>query len=150
MTFRRVVEATPEIADAYRPGLQALRAVDRARVAAQRPRALRGSVDLDGALAVAYPDANRWDYGIGVQQVAGEKVYWTEVHPARDGEIDVMRQKLDWLKRWLQNSAEPLDDLPREFVWIASGGVAITQSSPRLRGLAAQGLVFKGGHFRIP
>lgn len=150
MTFRQAVEATPEIADAYRLGLRALRAADREKVTARRPRALGGSVDLDGALATAYPDARRWDYGIGVRQTHGDQVYWTEVHPARDDQIGVMREKLDWLKQWLRNSAPMLNNFPKEFIWVASGATAITPNSPRLRALAAQGLVLKGGHFRIP
>jgi hypothetical protein len=150
MTFRQEVAATPAIAIAYRPGLRALRATDRARVSAARPRALRGSIDLDGALANAYPDARRWDYGIGVAESAGEKVYWAEVHPARDDEVGVMREKLDWLREWLRDTGRRLNRLPREFVWVASGASAITPSSPKLRKLATEGLVFKGRHFRIP
>lgn len=149
MSFRDSVEATPELVGAYRRGLQALRAVDRQKLSLQRPRNLRGSVDLDGALADKYPDANRWDYAIGVQQVGNHKVYWAEVHPARDGEIGVIMDKLNWLKGWLGNSGTPLNNLPREFIWIASDGIAITPTSPGLRRLATQGLTFKGGHFKI-
>lgn len=149
MSFRDAVDATPELVGAYRRGLQALRAVDRQKLSLQRPRNLRGSVDLDGALADKYPDANRWDYGIGVQQAGNDKVYWAEVHPARDGEIGVMLDKLNWLKGWLGNSGTLLNNLPREFIWIASGGIAITPTSPGLRRLATQGLTFRGGHFKI-
>ena len=150
MTFREAVEATAEIAGAYRLGLRALRAVDRQKVTARNPRSLAGSVDLDGALVGVYPAARRWDYGIGVRQAGGDEVYWTEIHPARDDQIAVMREKLNWLKQWLRNSAASLNGLPREFVWIASGGTAMTPSSPKLRALVAQGLVFRGGHFKIP
>ena len=150
MTFREAVQVTPRIAAAYRPGLRALRGADRQKVSALRPRALSGSIDLDGALENAYPDANRWDYGIGIRQAGGEKVYWAEVHPGRDGEIGLVLEKLNWLKAWLRDSGVPLNNLQREFVWISSGATAITPNSPRLRGLAAQGLIFKGRHFRIP
>lgn len=152
MTFRAAVAATPEIASAFKAGLRALRQVDRQRITAQRPRALRGSVDLDSALEALYPNARRWDYAIGVEQARHQqvRVYWTEVHPARDDQIVVMREKLEWLRRWLSDSATALNDLPREFVWVSSGATAVTPSSPRLRALAAQGVVFKGGHFRVP
>lgn len=150
MTFREAVEATAGIAGAYHLGLRALRAVDRQKVTARNPRSLAGSIDLDGALVDVYPAARRWDYGIGVRQTGSDQVYWTEIHPARDDQIVIMREKLDWLKQWLRHSAASLDGLPREFIWIASGGTAITPSSPKLRTLVAQGLVFKGGHFRIP
>ncbi|MBI3044039.1 MAG: hypothetical protein HYY78_14560 [Betaproteobacteria bacterium] len=150
MTFRQAVEATPEIANSFRAGLRALREVDRQRIAAQRPRALRGSVDLDNALAETYPNARRWDYAIGVEQTRCQQVYWAEVHPARDDQIAVMREKLEWLKQWLRDSAVALNNLPREFVWVSSGATAITPNSPKLRALAVRGLVFKGGHFRIP
>lgn len=150
MMFREAVEATPEIAGSFSSGLRALRAGDRQKVTAERPRALRGSVDLDNALAGLYPNARRWDYAIGVEQARRQQVYWTEVHPARDDQIAVMREKLEWLRQWLRDSGAALNNLPREFVWVASGATAITPSSPRLRALAAQGVVFKGGHFRIP
>ena len=150
MTFREAVEATPEIAGSFNAGLRALRAVDRQRITAQRPRALRGSADLDKALEGLYPNARRWDYAIGVEQARRQRVYWTEVHPARDDQIVVIREKLEWLRQWLRDSAVALNNLPREFVWVSSGATAITPSSPKLRALAAQGVVFKGGHFRIP
>lgn len=150
MTFRAAVEATPEIAGAFRVGLRAVRAVDREKLSVQRPRALRGSIDLDGALADTYHDAHRWDYGIGVAQGRKDKVFWTEVHPARDSEIGVILNKLNWLRDWLRDSGMALNGLPREFIWIATGAIAITPRSPGLRKLATNGLVFKGGHFKIP
>lgn len=150
MSFREAVEATPDVAGAYRPGLRGLRRTDRDRVSAENPRNLTGSVDLDSALQTGAPAEPRWDYGIGTQYAGEEKVYWVEVHPATEGEIDAVLAKLTWLKQWLQDSAAALDGFPREFVWISSGRTAITQRSPKLRRRALAGGVFKGGHLRIP
>lgn len=150
MRFQEAVQATPDVAGAYRPGLQALRAMDRDRVSAAKPRSLAGSVDLDGALQAAKPDDPRWDYGIGAKSAGEAMVFWVEVHPATEGEIDVVLAKLTWLKQWLQDSAVALNGFPREFVWISSGRAAITQKSPKLRRLALAGGVFKGRHLRIP
>ncbi len=150
MSFQEAVEATPGVAGAYRPGLRALRAMDRDKVSADNPRNLAGSVDLDGALQAGMPDDPRWDYGVGANSAGEEKVFWVEVHPATEGEIEAVLAKLMWLKQWLQDSAVALDGFPREFVWISSGRTAITQRSPKLKRLALAGGVFKGGHLRIP
>ncbi len=106
MNFRRAVSETSEICDAWRPGLQALKAADRPRVTALNTRSLSGSVDLDGALVGKHPGANRWDYGIGSKRpgAGGEYVYWVEVHPASDREVAAMLRKVSWLKGWLQAS----------------------------------------------
>lgn len=149
MSFRDAVRATPDIAGAYRPGLRALRAMDRDRVSATRPRNLTGSVDLDAALRANRPDDPRWDYGIGAHLAGVAMVFWVEVHPATEGEIDAVLAKLAWLKQWLRDSAEALNGFPREFVWISSGRAAITQKSPKLKRLALAGGVFKGGYLRI-
>lgn len=150
MSFQQAVAATPGLAAAYRRGLQAVRAPDRQRLTATKPRRLRGSVDLDDALRHAYPNVNRWDYGIGARGAGGDVVYWAEVHPATDGQIGVMMAKLDWLKTWLTTSNTMLSQLRREFVWVASGRALLTQKSPKLKALAEKGLMFKGSHFRIP
>ena len=53
MTFEDAVKVIPEVAHAYRRGLQALRAEHREKLTTSSPRALGGSIDLDEALAVA-------------------------------------------------------------------------------------------------
>ena len=68
MRFREAVEKTKSLADAYRPGLQALKNVDRKRIECGNTNNLAGSVDLDGALSNSHSKDPRWDYGIGVRK----------------------------------------------------------------------------------
>lgn len=149
MSFKTAVAGTPEVSAAYNSGLGALKRVDAARLTVQSPSKLTGSIDLDSTVKDLYPNANRWDYGIGFQHGTSEKIYWVEVHPATDGEISVISNKLSWLKQWLVNSAPRLNSMNREFVWVASGKTAVTPKSNKLRKLVEQGVTFKGGHFIV-
>lgn len=152
MTFKQAVERTAEIRNAFQPGLGALRRMDRAHITADNPRLLKGSVDLDKALHTKYPNANRWDYGIGQKPANSnqERVFWVEVHPNRAGEVEVVLAKLEWLKHWLRDCAKNLDKLQREFIWVSSGATTFTLTAPKQKQLALLGLQRKGGHFTIP
>ena len=89
MTFKEAVEATPGLDQAFRTGLQALRAKDRPHVDAEDPRSISGSADIDTALQNAHPNANRWDYAVAYkhQNRAADVVYWLEPHTANDAEV---------------------------------------------------------------
>lgn len=117
-TFRAAVQATPSIASAYRPGIQALLPADRKRLA--NAEHATGSVALDEALADQHPNANRWDYGVGLPGEKTERVLWLEVHHAASGEADRVLKKLQWLRSWLRNEAPRLDRLPPIFIWLLS------------------------------
>lgn len=152
MNFRQAVSETNGIRNAWRPGLQALKAGDRPRVTAASTRTLAGSVDLDGALAREHPRENRWDYGIGSKRpgAGSEYVYWVEVHPASDGETATMLRKLSWLRGWLRASESPLNALDQEFVWVSSGRTAASLAAPLRRRLAKEhGLLYVGAHLTI-
>lgn len=148
--FRVAVRSTPVVAKALRPGLGALRAADRVRITAGRPRALRGSINLDDALKVLLPTDNRWDYGVGLAESKAERVYWIEVHPATEGNASQVVAKLTWLRGWLIEQAPALGAIQRSFVWVASGTVGFSPKSSTLRRLAAIGLRFAGSHLRLP
>jgi hypothetical protein len=133
VNFKQAVENTPELEDAYRAGLQALSGADKQHVDAEDTRRLRGSANVDVALAEGHPNDPRWDYAIGHQPINrdGEVIYWIEIHPASGGEITVVLTKLAWLKGWLRQSAPDLHALPRAFVWVSSGKTTFTARSPR-------------------
>ena len=152
MTFKQAVEGTPEIADAWKAGLQALPAVDRQRIDVRKTRSLSGSVNLDSTLRSNYPSESRWDYGVGYRTGGrnGETVYWVEVHPATSGDVSVVLRKLDWLKQWLHDKAPKLNGMRKEFVWISSGKTSFTSSSPQAKRIAAHGFRHSGGRLRIP
>lgn len=144
-SFRQAVLDTPQLAQSFRSGLQALVKVDRKRISCNDSRAIAGSVNLDDALSSRYPNAPRWDYGIGLSAIDGsDNVKWIEVHPASSLHIDELLKKFSWLRSWLRVSAPKLEALPREFVWIASGKVSLQKGSSQMKKLAQAGLRFAG------
>lgn len=142
MTFRQAVEATSSVAAHYQPGLQALSADDAARIRCANTRRLTGSVNVDGALQAAEPNAHRWDYGIGVRRGNKEAAIWVEVHPASSTSITDVLNKLRWLRNWLHTQAPALDSLSQgDYYWVSNNApIAITPNSPQAKRLAAEGL----------
>ena len=152
MIFEEAVRSVGAIAEAYRPGLRALRARDRRHIRSDEPDRISGSVDLDSALKKQYPNDRRWDYGVGWRPANGrdEMVYWIEIHPANSAEIDVVLAKLVWLKDWLRREAGHLDRMKAAFVWVSSGKTTLTPNAPQRKKMTLAGLQQKGRHFCIP
>ena len=152
MTFRRAVQHTPDLNNAWMPGLQALRARDRPHVAPSDPRAVGGSVNVDAALRDRHPNAHRWDFAIAYRHTnrVRDCVYWVEIHTANDMEVDVVLAKLVWLRNWLVNDGRLLSNFERDFVWISSGATSFTLSAPQLKRFAQLGLRHTGKVLRIP
>jgi hypothetical protein len=140
------VGQTKHLKDAWRPGLQALRAKDRPHIAPEDPQQLQGSVDVDSALSSSQPNANRWDFAIAYQHSnrKSEFIYWVEIHTAGDKEVKVVLKKLAWLRRWLANDGKLLDQFECAFVWVSSGATTYTLDSPQRKRLAQLGLELKG------
>jgi hypothetical protein len=141
-SFRQAVQNTHELGeDAYCSGLRALTDSDSRRIVSGKVPIL-GSVNLDAALRLHYPNDARWDYGIGIQK-GKPWTLWVEVHPADTSNVDEVLKKLTWLKDWLAHSAQPLHNLtPQQsaYHWLATDGVHINPNSPQARRLAAAGL----------
>ncbi|MBX3746901.1 MAG: hypothetical protein KF833_16445 [Verrucomicrobiae bacterium] len=152
MTFKHAVEETPHLKDAWKPGLQALRAQDRPHIAAEDTRRLTGSADVDDALQPQEPNANRWDFGIAYQHTnrSAEVVYWVEIHTASDAEVNVVLNKLRWLKAWLKDDGKWLNEFERDFIWVSSGATSFTLNAPQRKAFAELGLQQKGKVLRIP
>lgn len=154
MTFKKAVAGTPDVAGAWRPGLQSLSPADRAHVTAEVPHRLRGSVYVDGALEPKreHRNAPRWDYAVGHQPTdrKAEMVYWIEIHPASEHGITEVLNKLQWLLQWLRASAPLLRNMPSAFIWISSGKTSFTARSPQARRLAQAGVRNAGRFFTIP
>lgn len=150
MTFQDAVARTSALKHAYQKGLQGLRSTDRAKITCAKTRDLTGSINLDEALAMACPHDPRWDYGIGVRKNGrSEYIVWVEVHPATARGAGEVCEKHSWLKQWLAASAPLLNGMDSQCVWIASGKVALPDSSPQRRKLAAKGIRFVGRVFHI-
>jgi len=150
MHFKDAVAGTAGLAEAYSPGLQALKRTDRQRINCENTRNLAGSIDLDGTLSDSYANAPRWDYGIGVRSSRrSDTATWIEVHPASSRHVQDVLNKLAWLKCWLESSAPLLKQITSEYVWIASGSVHLPANSPQRRRLSAQGIRFAGTRLQI-
>ncbi len=154
MTFKEAVEGTPDVADAWRPGLKALAAADKAHVAAEDTHRLRGGVYVDGALErkKEHKNARRWDYAVGHKPANRkvEMIYWIETHPASEHGIGEVLNKLQWLRQWLGESARLLHKMPAAFIWVSSGKTSFTARSPQARRLAQAGVRNVGRSFVIP
>jgi hypothetical protein len=151
MTFKKAVGATDHLANAWRPGLQALRANDRNHVSAEDTRRLKGSVDIDGALQAQHPHANRWDFAIGYRHSNRQQdcIYWLEIHTANDEETEVVLRKLAWLQQWLASEGRPLKDFECDFIWVSSGSTSFTLTAPQVKRFAELGLQQRGRVLRI-
>jgi hypothetical protein len=152
VTFKNAVNETPDLKDSWCAGFQAFLRADKDHVAAEDTRRVAGSVHVDAALKERFPEDNRWDYAVGHQptNVKGEVVYWIEIHSANSGEVKVVLAKLEWLQRWLNDSAPKLKAMPRAFIWVSSGKTSFAQPAHQLRRLASLGLRHVGRGYKIP
>ena len=153
MRFQDAVANSNDVRDCYQAGLQALLERDRNRLSCNDPRKITGSLHLDDVVAQLYPNAARWDYGIGIKRTeAKDEAIWVEVHPADANQVPRMIDKLTWLKNWLNDRAPNLMAITRNdspYVWVASGRVSIPKNSPQAKRLALVGLKFPKEHYFI-
>jgi hypothetical protein len=151
MKFRHAVESTAAIRYGFRKGLGAVRNVDHARLRCSiNSRRLRGSVDLDEALRLAFPNDPRWDYAIGISQhPLSDQVVWLEVHPASSHHVDEVLNKLRWLRGWLANEAPALRMMPAHFCWVATGTVSFRRGSQEEKRIAQEGIRFPGKRLNL-
>ena len=152
MNFKTAIRKTPHLENAWAHGLSALRAQDRPHVEPEDPRRLTGSVDVDSALRSHQPNEHRWDFAVGHRHINRQKecVYWVEIHSASDKEVQVVLEKLRWLKSWLAGGGNLLDQFERDFVWVSSGATSFTLNAPQRKRFAQLGLQHKGRILRIP
>ncbi|MBL7999488.1 MAG: hypothetical protein JNL32_12735 [Candidatus Kapabacteria bacterium] len=139
VTFKNVVETTPDIASGYKPGLTALGA-NSSKVKVVNNSLIKGSVDIDTCTAHTYPNAHRWDYVIGYKS----SVIFVEVHSAHTSEVSRVLDKLKWLKQWLNSSApdlKKLADTKQPYVWIQSKDFKILRTSIQYRQAAENGIL---------
>jgi hypothetical protein len=152
MTFQEAVESVAPIAASFSAGLQGLLANDRKWVAISDTRQLRGSVNLDAALRESRPNEQRWDYGIGLPaEDDADHALWVEVHSANALHIDAVVGKRRWLRQWLAAEAPALKQItpPQNYVWLATGSVALPRNSPQRKRLAVEGIQFRSQSLRL-
>ena len=151
MNFKKAVEDTPGLKDAYRLGLQALRAEDRPHIEAEDTRRLTGSVDVDAAYLPVDVYGNRWDFGIAYQHTnrKAEVAYWVETHTASDSQVKVVIKKARWLLNWLRGEGKGLAEFEKDILWVSSGATTFTLSAPQKKQMAQAGLQHAGAKLRI-
>jgi hypothetical protein len=148
MSFKSDVKKTRHLEDAWRSGIQALKASDRSLITLKNGAAVTGSVDVDSALKQSQPAAARWDYVISHGAASGERLIWLEVHPASGGScFQEIQVKHAWLMQWMEGT--PFKDYERRFLWLASGKCAYNQNHPKVKSLARQGISFCGRHLTL-
>jgi len=152
MDFKTAVERLPELSNAFREGLQALRKRDRRHITAEDTRRITGSVDVDSAYAAVEPHANRWDFGIAYQHTnrKNERVYLVETHTASDSEFETVLRKAAWLQQWFRANGKFLARFEKDIVWVSSGSTRLTLSDPKRKRMAELGLRCCGQNLHIP
>jgi len=125
--FKEAVEATPDIAQCYEKGLDAVEEKNRIKV--QDTKKLQGSVFIDECLQKVkkYSQQNRWDYVVGYKDHA----FYVEVHGAKDSEVKKLIKKLQWVRAW-RASSESLSKIPSTYHWVRIKG-SITANSSWMR-----------------
>ncbi|RMD80726.1 MAG: hypothetical protein D6809_00430 [Gammaproteobacteria bacterium] len=144
-----------ELGVAGAPGLQALRRRHRGRVRCQEARRLTGSVDLDQGLRDRWPEAPRWDYGIGylLPETGRPAAIWLEVHPAFPGEVAAVLKKLRWLRERLEQCPglrRLTDRAERPYRWVASDRPRIPPHLPEARRLRQAGMDLPRTQVELP
>lgn len=136
--FQTAVEATPDIADCYMQGLNALKGNHKAKIILTNPRDCEGSVDIDACTTAKYPQESRWDYVIGYEG----KAYFVEVHGALTSEVSAVEKKLIWLKQWLETTAPELKVIKaaKPYFWIQSDKFDIPSHLPQYKRVVQLGL----------
>lgn len=143
------------------PGKSAVKGQYQPGIAVGPGLSFTASVDIDLDCQAAEPQANRWDYGLGLRNQKGEEfAVWIEPHPASStGEVAKIIAKLDWLERKLaqpgfkdlkaltQKSAQA--DVPR-FHWLAmTGDIRIRAGSREAALLSKRGLRIPSRHLLL-
>lgn len=139
--FKKAVMATPEVANGYKDGLQAL-GNHSGKIEVADNRKINGSLDIDSSTVSRYPAAPRWDYAFDYDG----KVYYVEVHSANTSDVASVLEKLQWLKRWLRDKAPAIGSLPKgnpAYCRLQSEKGALLSSSKEYKRAAEKGIIPK-------
>ncbi|MBR1792304.1 MAG: hypothetical protein IJ764_01505 [Bacteroidales bacterium] len=135
------VEQTVDVAGHFNRGLQAVKGEYHSKISVTDARRLTGSVDIDDATRMLFPDSNRWDYAIEYD----DETYFVEFHPASTSNVAEVLDKILWIKRWLKTRAPKIQEVKARngnaFYWIATGRVSILKGSRQYRQAATAGLL---------
>jgi hypothetical protein len=141
--LRAVLFPRSSLADLVENGLQAVSAVDRARVTADPPSYVTDSLALDGRNG----STGEWDYLLGVDEDK-RPVIGVEVHPATNGEVGSVIAKKQRSVAVLQTHMAVSDI--RRWIWISSGKDTVARSSIEWRRLIQERIELVGRHLKLP
>ena len=141
--LKKAVVQTSDVTGHFMKGIQAVKKEYHAKIQVSNPRNLTGSVDIDTATSLLYPDANRWDYAIEYNS----ETFFVEFHPASTSNVEEMIRKISWLDWWLREKAPSIGALKSKkgnaYHWVATGSINILNGSRQYRQLAERGLLPK-------
>jgi hypothetical protein len=141
MTIREIISKSEILKSSFCKGLHALEGKHKRLVRTKTPGAVIGSANIDAAASESEPNANRWDYLIGVKKQR-ENAIFVEVHRAVTSEVDTVLRKLRWLDDFVNRELPGLrrGSFEEEYYWVATKGVHIPHRTSQYRRLALQGL----------
>lgn len=138
---RGAVKSTSPLQSGVRDGLDAMIKTDKQRIHESVRAEFADSLDLDAALAPAYPNDPRWDYLLG--HGASGLVVALEPHSATTSEISVVKAKRrhawDQVREHLHSGARIA-----AWFWVASGKVDFIAQEKATLQLDQAGVTFVG------
>jgi hypothetical protein len=136
--FKIAVENTPDVANCYQSGLQALGKYSK-KIELAEPTLCSGSVEIDECTKAKYPNDPRWDYAL----CYNSEVFFVEVHTANTSEVNAVLNKLQWLKDWLNAEAPEINKLKAKnqpYFWVQSNDFHIPKTSSQYRLVIQKGI----------
>lgn len=134
--------STSELRPSVKPGIQALKDVDREHIERGTRGLFEDSLALDSALKDSSAQENRWDYLLGERGI--RSVVAVEVHNATGKDVDPMIRKKEWALRILPFHLRDQTRVRRWF-WIASGKTGLTAGTTEYKRMIKAGLRLVGG-----
>lgn len=140
--IRAHLSAKSSLLNHVRDGLAALHKSHKPYVAAGLRESFADSLDLDAALAAAYPNDHRWDYLLG--HAASGQVIGLEPHSAKTDQVSVVIRKRQAARQQLASHLRAGKGIAG-WCWVASGETQFLALDKVRLQLAQNGILFIGG-----
>lgn len=122
-------------------GLAAVLAIDHPLIPPNQRQRVSDSLDLDDAMRPTLPNANRWDYLLGILDTGA--IVALEPHSATDHEVRVLIAKKREAIAFLAAHLNPGSSVAR-WIWITHGRVGFNRMDRAIRQLDQAGIHFQG------
>ena len=141
-SIRNHLKADSSLQPLVRDRLDALDRSHRSYIDGSIHGAFVDSLNLDAALLASHPQANRWDYLLGLDEPA--VMIGLEPHSAKDDEVQTVLKKRQAAIQHLAPHLLRADRKVKEWFWVASGTVKFAPSGKALFRLNQGGVKFVG------